>query len=424
MEKQANQEYRAPRGTQDIIPHQQPYWSFVQAKLTQAALLFGYRRIDTPVFEDTGLFLRTVGEETDIVQKEMYSFFDRGEQQLTLRPEGTAAVCRAYLEHGMHNRPQPVRLFYVCPMFRYDRPQAGRYRQFHQFGVEAIGDASVAVDVEVIQLAMASIEALGLGQMTLFLNSIGDFEDRSPYLRALHEYYGPHLDRLCADCRRRYRQNPLRLLDCKQTSCQPFLVNAPRSVEHLGVAAKDHWEQLLGGLDDLGMGYELDHRLVRGLDYYTRTVFEVMPAGEGSQSAVCAGGRYDGLIEQLGGKPTPGIGFASGIERLILNVQHQRVNVSLDDGGPVVVAYRGQGAKMAGMRLATQLRTQGVQAVLAPEKSLKAQLRYASGLDAPQVLILGERELAQGMVTVRQWDLGTQHEVPLDAVIEALRPGG
>jgi histidyl-tRNA synthetase len=399
----------------------------VQSTFERVASSFGYRRIDTPVFESTSLFQRTVGEETDIVQKEMYSFTDRGEQSLTLRPEGTAAVCRAYLEHGMHNQPQPVRLYYVSPMFRYDRPQAGRFRQFHQFGAEAIGDGDVATDLEIVQLAMTTIESLGLGNMALVINTIGDLADRPAYLKALQDYYAPHLSRLCPDCRRRYQGNPLRLLDCKQATCQPFLTDAPRSSDYLGAPAREHWESLLDHLKNLQIPYRVDHRLVRGLDYYTRTVFEVTPAEEGAQSTVAAGGRYDGLMEQLGGRPAPGVGFAAGIERLIMNLQRQEIAIPSPDAAPLVVAYQGTKAKGEGLRLVTRLRSQGVTTVLAPERSLKAQMRYASSIGAPKVLILGERELSKGVVTVKEMANGDQNEVSLETVAKQLgaaKPAG
>ncbi len=413
--------YQAPRGTSDILPAAQPYWSYVRSKVEASARSYGYRRIDTPIFESTSLFLRTVGEETDIVQKEMYTFEDRGDQQLTLRPEGTAPVCRAYLEGGLHNLPQPVRLYYLCPMFRYDRPQTGRYRQFHQFGVEAIGDADAAVDVEVIQLALATIESVGLTEIALVLNSIGDTEDRPAYLQALTEYYEPHLDKLCPDCRRRHEHNPLRLLDCKKASCQLYLEHAPRSTDYLGRASREHWEELLGHLGELDVPYRLDHRLVRGLDYYTRTVFELQPPEEGAQNTVCAGGRYDGLIEQLGGQPTPGIGFAAGIERLILNMQRRGVATPPETPGPVVVAYRGSQAKAAGLGLASELRARGMAAIMAPEKSLRSQMRYASGIGAPHVLIVGDTELAKGTVTIRDMAKGEQREAPLGEAAAWLR---
>lgn len=403
--------YQAPRGTADILPEDQRYWSYVAAVAAEAAHTSGYSRIDTPVFEDTGLFKRTVGEETDIVQKEMYSFEDRGGQEVTLRPEGTAAVCRAYLEHGLHNQAQPVRLFYLSPMFRYDRPQAGRYRQFHQFGAEAIGDAGAAVDLEMIQLAMSMLDRLGLSGMTLVLNNIGDAADRPAYVEALREHFRPHLAHLGPDDRRRFDTSPLRLLDSKELAGEAFMDDAPRSTDYLGAEASAHWEELVGYLDALGVPYRLDHKLVRGLDYYTRTVFEVHPDEGGAQSAVCAGGRYDGLIEQLGGAPTPGIGFAAGIERIIANLRQQAVGVPEVLPHPAVIAYRGAAAKAAAVALATELRAEGHAAVVAPDRSLKAQMRYASSIGAPTVLILGEAELAKGVVTVRDMATAEQREV-------------
>ena len=403
--------HQAPRGTADILPSEQRYWSFMQTTLSGAAHAFGYSRIDTPIFEDTGLFSRTVGEETDIVQKEMYSFKDRGGQEITLRPEGTAAVCRAYLEHGLHNQPQPTRLYYFCPMFRYDRPQAGRFRQFHQFGVEAIGDPDASVDLEVIQLAMESMTRLGLGGMKLVLNNIGDAADRPRYIEALREYFRPYLAHLGKDDRRRFDTNPMRLLDSKELQGEGFMESAPRSTDYLGVEAQAHWDELLGYLEALGIPYRLDHKLVRGLDYYTRTVFEVHPARTGGQSAVCAGGRYDGLIEQLGGRFTPGIGFAAGIERLILNLQEQGMEPAEAGLAPLVVAYRGARAKASAIELASALRGKGGRAVVAPERSLKGQLRYSSAIGAPGVFILGDAEIERGTVTYRDMATSEQREV-------------
>jgi histidyl-tRNA synthetase len=316
----------------------------------------------------------------------------------------------------MRSLAQPVRLFYTCPMFRYDRPQAGRFRQFHQFGVEAIGDGDAAVDAEVIQLAMAVLGAMGLTDVTLVLNSIGDAADRPAYLDALREHFKPHLDKLGVDDRRRFDTNPLRLLDSKDPAAQPFLKEAPRSVDHLGGPAREHWEQLQSYLKDVGISYREDHRLVRGLDYYTRTVFEIHPKAEGAQSAICAGGRYDGLIEQLGGPATPGIGFAAGIERMILNLQSQGTEPPADSPTSVVVAYRGDSAKSRGLQLTTKLRSEGIVVILAPERSLKAQMRYASSVGASRVLILGDAELAKNVVTLRDMAAGEQREVPITDV--------
>ena len=412
--------YQAPRGTNDLLPDFQGYWSLVRSRSESVARTFGYGRIDTPVFESTGLFLRTVGLDTDIVSKEMYSFEDRGEQELTLRPEGTAPVCRAYLEHGMRNLPQPVRLFYTSPMFRYDRPQAGRYRQFHQFGVEAIGDGDPSIDAEIIQLAMTFIESLGLTGCNLVINSIGDAEDRPAYLQAIQKYFSPHLDILSPDDRRRFDANPLRLLDSKEPNIQALLENVPRSTDYLGPTAREHWNQLLSHLKDLNIAYREDHRLVRGLDYYTRTVFEIHPRLEGAQSAICAGGRYDGLIEQLGGSKTPGIGFAAGIERMILNLNQQGIACPPDSFELIVMSYRGNAARSAAFQLAARLRTTGKAVVLAPDRSLKAQMRYASNMNASYVVIIGDLELEKGVATVRNMATGEQLEVPMTGLVEYL----
>jgi histidyl-tRNA synthetase len=412
--------YQAPRGTADILPEDQPLWSFTAKTVTEAAHVHGYRRIDTPIFEETGLFLRTVGKETDIVQKEMYSFDDRGGTNITLRPEGTAAVSRAYLESGMHNQAQPVRLFYLCPMFRYDRPQAGRFRQFNQFGVEAIGDSNAAVDLEVIQLAMDTMRRLGLGGMKLLLNNIGDASDRPRFIEALQEHFRPHLSHLGKDDRRRFETSPLRLLDSKELANESFMNDSPKSIEFLGEEAQAHWDELLAYLDSLHVPYVIDSKLVRGLDYYTRTVFEVHPDREGAQSAVCAGGRYDGLIEQLGGKPTPAIGFAAGIERLILNLREQGTMAGIMPPVPIVIAYSGAEAKAKAVVIATELRAVDVATILAPERSMKAQMRYASSVGAKTVVILGPKELEKGAVTVRDMATAEQKEELQGELLKAI----
>jgi histidyl-tRNA synthetase len=415
--------YQAPRGTQDILPEEQPYWDWVRDTAARLAGLFGYGRIDTPVFEPAALFVRTTGEATDIVQKEMYVFQDRGGQELALRPEGTAPVCRAYLEHGLHARPQPVRLWYIAPIFRYDRPQAGRYRQHHQFGVEAIGDESPALDAEVIELLWSLYGELGLSGLTLRLNSIGDRNCRPAYVAVLREYYSDKLDRVCADCRDRFQRNPLRLLDCKQESCQPVIVGAPALTDHLCAECAEHFAQLRGYLDALGIPYELEPRLVRGFDYYTRTVFEVHPPVEGAQSAIGGGGRYDGLIEELGGPPTPAVGFGTGIERIILNLKRQEVAVPQGRGVQAFVAYQGAQARLSALRLASRLRRQGIATVVATgDRSLKAQMRQADARGARYALILGPREVETGTVTVRRLADGHQETLPAEEVVSRLRP--
>lgn len=414
--------YSLPRGTQDILPKDQPYWRYVQQVAEGLCRLYGYQRIDTPIFEDTALFVRTVGEGTDIVDKEMYTFLDKGDTSLTLRPEGTAPLCRAYIQHGMHNLPQPVKLYYIAPIFRYDRPQAGRYRQHYQFGYEAIGEADSALDAEVIDLAWRLYADLGLKDMTLELNSIGCPVCRPAYLERLAAYYRPLAGSLCRDCQARLERNPLRLLDCKREGCQPFAEAAPRSAEYLCADCREHFESLQRRLTRLGIAYNLSHRLVRGLDYYTRTVFEVQPREEGAQSTIGGGGRYDGLIEQLGGRPTPAVGFATGIERIILNLKRQGVQPPARAEVAVFVSYAGEEAKEEALDLVARLRQQGIPAISAfDRKSLKAQLRQADARGARFALILGEDELRDGTVTLREMDGGRQERMEVGRIVEELR---
>ena len=413
-------QYRAPRGTTDILPQEQKYWRFVSERAFELCRLYGYQRMDTPVFEDAELFVRSIGQDTDIVAKETYTFQDRGGNFLTLRPEYTANFCRAYLEHGMSNQPQPVRLYYYGPCFRRERPQAGRYRQFHQFGIETIGDASPEVDAEIIAFGRDFIESLGLRDLVVLINNIGDPNCRPQYIEKLKDYYRGHIQSMCLDCRGRFERNPLRLLDCKNNACQVIVQEAPKSLDFLCAECQEHWERLLSYLAQMDISYEIDHHLVRGLDYYTRTVFEIQPRGGGSQSTVLGGGRYDGLIEQLGGRPTPGIGFASGIDRLVLNVKEQGIAVP-DDPRPVVVVHLGEQALREAMVLTQSLLRKGIAAVLAPSgRSLRAQMRYASSQDASHVLILGDDEIGKGVATVRDMESGEQREVPIEKLASFL----
>ncbi len=414
----AKQQFQTPRGTADILPGEQARWRYFEAKASEAAARFGYERIDTPTFEDARLYVRGIGEVTDIVEKETYTFEDRGGDRLTLRPEGTAGVCRAYLQHGMGNLPQPVRLFYFNNLFRYERPQAGRFREHHQLGVEVIGDADAAIDAEVIELAWRLLEELDVGGLTLLVNSIGDPECRPAYVEMLKEYYGGAVDELCHNCRRRLERNPLRLLDCKERQCQPSIAGAPAGADHLCGPCLEHWETLLGFLEALGLPFTVEKRLVRGFDYYTRTVFEIVPPAAGRMSTICGGGRYDGLIEELGGRPTPGIGFGMGVERVLRDLR-------LPDAGraapKVVVVHVGEDARNEGMRLAAGLRADGVAALLAPSgRSLRGQLRYAAAVDATHAAILGADELARGSVTLRDLSRSDQREAPRDGLAAAL----
>ncbi len=417
-------QYQAPRGTQDVLPEDQPYWDLIRDTAASLSASFGYARIETPIFEDASLFTRGVGEVTDIVQKEMYVFQDRGGQDLALRAEGTAPVCRAYLQHGMHNLTQPVRLWYWTPIFRYDRPQAGRYRQHHQFGAEAIGEADAAVDAEVIELLWRLYEELGLSGITLNLNSIGDEACRPKYLEELRAYYLDKLPQLCADCQGRYERNLLRLLDCKQERCQPFIAGAPAITDHLCPDCDRHFGDLRAYLDAIGITYVLNTRLVRGLDYYTRTVFEFQPQEEGGQSTIGGGGRYDGLIEQLGGRPTPGIGFGSGIERIILNLKRQDAEVAHGSHLDAFIIAQTAAARVAAVHLASDLRRKGLVALPATgARSLKAHMRQADALKARYVAIIGERELRDGTVTLKRLTDGVQETVMREAISDWILAG-
>jgi histidyl-tRNA synthetase len=414
--------YQAARGTTDILPAEQPYWRYVEKTIAEIARLYGYERIDTPTFEDTTLFRRSAGDFTDIVQKEMYTFEDRGGNSLTLKPEGTPPVCRAYIQHGMHNLPQPVKLYYISPIFRYDRPQAGRYRQHYQFGAEAIGEGDPTLDAEVIDMTWQFYKSMGLTGLSLQLNSIGCKVCRPGYLRALKDYYASYINNLCNDCKTRLEKNPLRLLDCKQESCQSIAQQAPRSIDMLCQECSDHFSKLQRYLVLMDIPFCLNHRLVRGLDYYTRTVFEVQPEEEGGQSTLGGGGRYDDLIEELGGRPTPAIGFATGIERIILNIKKQGVTIPAPPELQAFIAYLGDQGREAALKLAARLRKEGVSAVCAAgEKSLKAQLRQANALKVRYTLIIGEDEVKAGSVTLRDMAGARQETVGLDDLVGKIK---
>jgi histidyl-tRNA synthetase len=410
--------YQAPRGTQDILPAERPYWRYVTEQMHGVAALFGYQQIDTPIFEETGLFVRGVGEGTDIVDKEMYSFQDKGGAEITLRPEFTAGLMRAYIEHGMHVWPQPVKLYSIGPIFRFERPQAGRFRQHHQFNVEAVGEIDPAVDVEVMSLAWTLLSRLGYRRLSFQLNSTGCPECRPAYRAALVSYFEAHLAQLNEVDRRRLAINPLRLLDSKEEAAQPLLDRAPHSTDYLCEECSTHFARLRSYLEALDMPYAVNFRLVRGLDYYTKTVFEVWAQGIGAQAAVCGGGRYDGLIEELGGPPTPGIGFGMGIERVILSLKEQGIEPPALPAPSVQVSPLGEAAQTAAVLLVRDLRVAGIGAVLAfGNRSLKAQLKSADKADLAFALILGEQELAAGTVVVRDMRTSQQSEMMLPAVV-------
>lgn len=413
---------KAPRGTSDILPQEQGYWNFVEEKAASLCQLYGYHRIRTPIFEDRLLFARTAAGGTDISDKEMYVFADRSGQKLALRAEGTAPVCRAYVEHGMFNMPQPVRLYYIGATFRYERPQAGRYRQHHQFGCEALGELDPSLDAEVIDIARRFLISLGLPRLSIHLNSIGCKDCQPRYVEALKEHYSHYPGRICADCQIRLARNPLRLLDCKEASCQEVAETAPRISDYLCPECQAHFQAVQRYLEALDIRFQLNHRLVRGLDYYTRTVFEIQPREEGAQSAIVGGGRYDDLIEEIGGKPTPGVGFATGIERIILNLVKQEAPIPPVARPTAFIASLGEEAKTEAVKLASQLRSSGIAVIAAAgDRSLKSQLRQANSVGAAYAVIIGEEEVKARSAVLRDMARNTQETIPLSELGPALK---
>ena len=413
--------YQAPRGTQDVLPDMQLYWDAVLDGIREVTRLHGFRRIDTPAFEYAGVFEKGSGDTTDIVEKEMYVFEDRGGEKFALSPEGTPAVCRAYLEHGMASWPQPVRLYMTHAMFRYDRPQKGRYRQHTQFACEVLGSTDPLVDAEVIALLWRLYERLGIRNVTVRLGSLDDLEPRRAYIERLKDYYRPFLDRLSEDSQRRFGRNPLRLLDSKDERDLPFKEGAPKLIDQLSPDAQAHHEMVSGALAAAGITVAVDPLLVRGLDYYNRTVFEVVPNDdERAQGTLGGGGRYDGLVELLGGPPTPGMGFGSGIERLILEMQKN--GVVFDAGAPasVYIVHRAEGAGAKVFALAAGLRDRGITTLIGETgKSMKAQMRGANHSGAKFAVIIGDDEFAVGQAVVKDLTEGGEQEtLPIERVIE------
>jgi len=411
---------RGVRGAPDILPRETSSWRRVEEAARGLCLRYGYHEIRTPIFERTELFVRGIGEGTDIVEKEMYTFTDQGQENLTLRPEGTAPVVRAYLEHHMAAQLPLVKVYYVGPMFRRERPQGGRYRQFHQLGVEAIGSGQPALDAEVLALLSGFLqEELRVPDLELRLNSIGDAVCRPRIKDRLLAYFSGHASRLCRDCQERLHRNPLRILDCKQDGCQRVVAEAPKPIESLCEACAAHFSEVRGLLDLLNIAYTIDDRLVRGLDYYTRTTFEVISPHLGAQNALAGGGRYDGLIEAMGGPPTPGIGFAVGLERVIASLPVSAEEDTALHG--VYIATMGDEAHVTGMRLLQELRRQGVRGLIDLEaRSLKGQLRQANKDRVRYCVIIGEEELARGQATLRDMEKAEQQAVPLDHVVARL----
>ena len=418
MSSDSARRFQTPRGTRDLLPEDHAIHTHILGHARKQARLAGFGFIEPPTFEQAELFARGVGEGTDIVEKEMYIFEDRGGERLALRPEGTASVCRAYLQHGMANLSQPVKLAYHLPIFRYERPQAGRFRQHTQFGVEAIGVRDAALDAEVIDLGWRIAETLGLSDLKILINSIGDIEDRQAYVPLLKQHFEPHLERIAPDDQGRWDRAPMRLLDSKDDRTKPYQAGAPLITDHLRPESAAYYDAVKSHLEALGIPYEERPTLVRGLDYYTHTVFEIVPAdADGSQVTVLAGGRYDGLIEQIGGPPTPGIGFGMGLERMAHHLRDQGLAPDADSATDVLIATLGEGADIAASKIAGDLRRRGVAATLAfGGRSLKAQLRQANRAGARHAVIVGVRDLADGHVTIRDLQTSDQRQVELGDV--------
>lgn len=403
-----------PKGTKDVLPFESYKWHYVENTVKKIASDYCLNEIRTPVFEHTELFLRGVGETTDVVNKEMYTFLDKGERSITLKPEGTAGVARSFIENGLFNGAMPLKTYYISPVFRYENPQKGRLREHHQFGVEIYGGSGADVDAEVIKLAHSVLTALGL-KVKLHINSMGCKECRKKYNEALRAYFADKLDKLCATCRERYVKNPLRILDCKSEECKALCVDAPKITDYLCDDCSAHFEKLKKFLEIAGIEYEVDPYIVRGLDYYTKTVFEFVTTALGSQGTVCGGGRYDDLIAQLGGEPTCGVGFGMGIERVLMLMEAQGVEIPKEDPVKIFIATMGEAAYEKAFGVVCALRDKGVKAELEHAgRGIKAQFKYADKIGAEYVATIGENELASGVCRVKKMSDGSQKEVKID----------
>ena len=416
---------KAPRGTQDVLPEQSAKWQHVEKTAMKVAELFGVKEIRFPTFEHTELFARGVGDSTDVVQKEMYTFLDKGERSITLRPEGTAGCMRTLIEHGLLNGALPVKASYLTSCFRYEKPQAGRLREFHQFGAELVGAASPAADAEMIAMVSQIFDQLQIEGIELEINSIGCPECRAKYNEALKEYFHSHEEELCETCRGRLERNPMRILDCKSPVCHKIAEDAPVILDYLCDDCQAHFDELKERLDSIGIEYTVNPTIVRGLDYYTRTVFEFVSTNIGSQGTVCGGGRYDGLIELLGGPKTPSIGFAMGIERLLLLMENTGVAFPEEGSCDIYIGSMGTKASIEAANIVNSLRAEGFKAECdLCGRSVKAQMKYADKIGAKLSCIIGDSELENGKVTVKNMGDGSSEEVALDELIEYVYEAG
>ena len=410
---------QAPRGTRDVLPDESYLWQLIEKTQREVCALHGIREVRTPVFEHTELFQRSVGDTTDVVQKEMYTFKDRGDRSITLKPEGTAGTVRAFIESSLYAQPLPQKMCYInCPVFRYEAPQSGRLREHHQFGIEIFGAPDASCDAELIALALDVIGRMGVKNLMLRINSIGCPECRETYKKRLIEFLNERKGDLCKDCLNRLERNPLRVLDCKEEGCKRATVGAPSILDNLCDECKTHFENLKRYLDAMGIAYEVDSRIVRGLDYYTKTVFEIItkvPGENGkpdSELTVCGGGRYDGLVEQVGGPKCAGIGFGMGTERLIMVMKQQGVQPEPPRLYDAFIVTMGDDARVEGIKLARELRANGIKCDIDhAARSMKAQFKYANKLGAPVVAVIAGDELAQGVVKIKDMAKSEEHTI-------------
>lgn len=413
---------QAPRGTRDILPEQVSKWIYVENKFRDICARYGFEEIRTPLFEHTELFKRGVGETTDIVEKQMYSFDDNGGRNVTLKAEGTAPVVRAYVENKLYANPQPVKLFYITPCFRYERPQAGRLREFHQFGVEVFGTHNPLADAEVIGVAVDLFDELGIKNLEVRVNSIGCPRCRMEHRNALREFLKDKIEFLCDTCKGRYDRNPMRILDCKSENCQENVKNAPRMIDYLCESCADDFDILQRNLDAMEIVYIVDPDIVRGLDYYTKTAFEIVSKEIGAQGTVCGGGRYDHLVEEIGGPVTPGVGFGLGIERLLLSLENNGHEMEERDSTDVFVAVKGKNTEAVAIKLLRDLRHNGIKGQMdLLDRSLKAQFKYADKLKAPLTIIIGEDELKENCVMLKDMSTSEQNKIEISKVIHEIK---
>ncbi|MDR5658073.1 histidine--tRNA ligase [Serpentinicella sp. ANB-PHB4] len=413
---------KAPRGTHDVLPSDVYKWNYIENIAKSVAEKYGFKEMRTPVFEHTELFERGIGETTDVVEKEMYTFEDKGKRSITLKPEGTASVVRTFIEHKLYADSQPTKLFYITPVFRYEKPQAGRYREHHQFGVEVFGASNPSIDAEVINLAMTIYQSLGIKQLELRINNIGCPICREAYHKELKNYLSEKVNNLCTTCLSRYDRNPMRIIDCKVDKCQEQLTEVPLMIDHICDECHDHFNELKKYLEALEINYTVDPKIVRGLDYYTKTAFEIITEEAGKKGTLCGGGRYDKLVEDCGGPKTPGVGFGMGLERALLSLENQQIDIPKPKNTDAFIVTMGESASLVGFKLLKMMRDQSIKADQNHvTRSVKAQFKYADKLSATYTIVIGDEEVNNNVVLLKNMLTGEQEQVSYDDVVNILK---